>query len=311
MTIEELATKIMEAQRKRRHEKHSQVYEPQMTTAGSLGYRCERRLVYARTKPHDGEPIGPELSSIFEEGNLHQADVRRELIDLGFEALEAERSFRDKTLEISGRIDGMLALSDDHRAERIPVEIKSCSGTPPQTEQAMRDHHGLYGRYFAQMQCYLFLASCPYGVFLFKDKITGLWTIVVVHLDYTYAEALLKKAERVRDHVKAGTLPDRLADRSECQGCPWQNTICLPGDAEFDPLSLVEDQELLAQLDERDDLDAARRRFKILDDHIKDRFKLTKGDRFVVGDETGFLVEKKKHGKGVRIDIKRLTPFGE
>jgi len=45
MTIEELATKIMEAQRKRRHEKHSQVYEPQMTTAGSLGHRCDLDLV--------------------------------------------------------------------------------------------------------------------------------------------------------------------------------------------------------------------------------------------------------------------------
>ncbi len=102
--VEELASAIMEAQRKSRRAKHLKIYEPRSTTASSLGYKCERRLVYARTKPEKADPIGEELASIFEEGNLHQTDVRRELIELGFEALEAERTFRDETLEIGGRI---------------------------------------------------------------------------------------------------------------------------------------------------------------------------------------------------------------
>jgi hypothetical protein len=307
MTLDELAVAIMDAQRKRRREKHAKIYEPRSTTASSLGYRCERRLVYARTQPHYAAPIGDELASIFEEGNLHQSDVRRELIELGFEALEAERSFRDEALEIGGRIDGMLMLTGDHHSVRVPVEIKSCSGTPPTTAEGLRNHDGIYGRYYAQMQVYLYLTNSPWGVFLFKDKITGLWSIVPVPLDYAYAEGLLKKAERVRDHVRAGTLPDRLADRGECPGCPWCDSLCHPAEAAVDPLLLVTDTELLSQLEERERIDPMATRFDQIDKAVKVRFKMTAGERFVVGDERGFLVVKKKHGAGVRIEIRRLS----
>ena len=305
--LNELAQKIMEAQRKRRSAKHAGTYQPQSTTASSLGYKCERRLVYARTKPMDAGPISEELASIFEEGNLHQSDVRRELIDLGFEALEAERYFRDEKLEVAGKIDGMLRLSEEHRSQLVPVEIKSTTGTPPATSDGLKNHAGIYGRYYAQMQSYLFLTSSPAGVFLFKDKITGLWTLVPVDIDYDYAGALIKKAERVRDHIKAGTLPDRLADRSECGGCPWRETICHPAEAPIDPMLMVADVQLLADITERERLDAMADRYGELDKAIKERFKLTKGDRFIVGDEHGFLITKKPHGKGIRVDIHRLS----
>lgn len=304
--LNDLAAKIMEAQRKRRHEKHAKIYQPQSTTASSLGYRCERRLVYARTRPEMAVAISTELASIFEEGDLHQTDVRRELLVLGFEALEAERAFRDEKLEIAGRIDGMFSMPGDHRS-RIPVEIKSCSGTPPATAEGLRAHDGIYARYYAQMQTYLVLTSSPGGIFLFKDKMMGLWTLVPVALDYEYAERLLKKAERVRDHVKAGTLPDRLVDRSECGACPFKDTICLPADADVDPMLLVNDTELISQLEERERLDLSATTYDKIDKAVKERFRLTCGDRFVVGDANGFLVEKKKHGKGIRIDIRRLS----
>jgi len=304
--LDDFARRIVDAQRLRRHAKHTKPYAPQSTTASSLGYKCTRRLVYSRTHPQLAVPVGVELSSIFEEGDLHQSDVRRELSELGFEVLEAERSFRDETLEIGGRIDGMLALSDEHRAERVPVEIKSCTGSPPQTAERMRSHGGLYGRYYAQMQVYLYLTAAPHGLFLFKDKITGLWTMVVVNLDYSYAEVLLKKAEIVRDHVKTKTLPDRLPDRSECLGCPWNESVCLPADADVDPLLFVDDTELLEHIEERERLHELATRYDELDKLIKGRFKLTAGDHFVVGDESGFVVKKKKHGQGVRVIIQRI-----
>lgn len=296
----------MAAQRKRRAEKHRKIYEPRSTTASSLGYRCERRLVYARTHPHYADPISDELASILTEGNFHQAQVRQELIELGFEALQSERPFRDEELEIGGRIDGMLPLSDEHRAELIPVEIKSASGEPPKTAAAMRDHDGLYARYYAQMQIYLYLTATDVGVFLFKSKVLGLWTIVVVPLDYDEAELLLRKAERVRDHVREGTLPGHLADRSECPGCPFRDSICHPGDASVDPLLLVEDDQLLRDLKERERNYRVAKHWIDIDKRIKERFKLTSGERFIVGDEHGFLVTKKQHGSGIRIDIRRI-----
>jgi hypothetical protein len=305
--LEELAATIMRKQRERRKAEHAKIYEPRSTTASSLGYKCERRLVLARTQPHYAAPIGEELSSIFSEGDLHQSDVRKELIEIGHEALEAERSFRDEDLEIGGRIDGKLALTSEHRALRVPLEIKSCVGKPPMTAGALRADNGIHGRQYYQLQSYLYLDGSPAGMFLFKDKTTGLWWLVPVPLDYDCAEELLQKAERVRDHIKAGTLPDRIADRSECSGCPFRDSICLPADAEVDPLQLVNDTELLSQLEERERIESMAKRYDELDKLIKVRFKMTKGKAFVVGDERGFYVTKKVQENGVRVDIKRLT----
>lgn len=304
--VQDLANKICALQRARRKAKHAKIYEPRSTTASSLGYKCERRSVYARTKPEQKEPTSEELASIFEEGNLHQADVRKELIEIGHEVLEVELPLRDDALEIGARLDGKLAISDEHRAERIPLEIKSCTGPPPETAEKMRDHDGIYYRYYCQMQSYLFLDSTPFGVFIFKDKITGLWFAVVVPLDFEFAEELLKRAERIRDHIKAGTLPDRLEDRSECGSCPFRDSICNPSDADADAMLLSKDEKLLEQIKRREEIQETAKEFEKLDKAIKERFKLTKGDRFVVGDENGFLVTKKKHGKGIRVDFKRL-----
>ena len=320
MTIQELAEKMMEAQRLSRAKKHRKENAPQSTTASSLGYHCERRQVYARVNPRDAEPYSEELCSIFEEGDMHQSDVRRELIELGFEALEAERYFKDQTLEVAGKIDGMLKLDAEHRGQSVPVEIKSCTGNPPTTAEGLRNHDGIYGRYFAQLQIYMFLTNSPQGMFLFKDKITGLWTCVPCDLDYEYAGELVKRAERVRDAIRLINgapkedrdllYPPRIADRSECGGCPWRDTICHPAEAAVDPMLLVADTKLLSEVEERERLASMASRYEYLDESLKTRFKTTKGDRFIVGDERGFLVTKKPHGKGIRVDFRRLSEAG-
>jgi hypothetical protein len=320
MTAQELAEKLMSAQRASRLAKHQRVWTPTATPATDLGLRCERRIVYHRCWPERAEPIGEELASIFEEGNLHQVDVRRELSALGFEVVEAERNFRDAKLEITGTIDGKIALSDEHRARRIPVEIKSTMLSPPETVEAWRNSENkLLAKYYAQLQTYLVLCSEPDGLGLFKNKATGLWGVVAVPLDYEYAEGLLKRAERVRDTVKSvmgsGSvpdeimLPDRIMDRSECDGCPWRETMCHPADAAVDPLLLADDADLVSQIEERARCDESATRYDKIDKTIKDRFKLTKGTRFVVGGS--WLVTKKPHGKGTRIDISRIGTLPE
>lgn len=307
--VNDLASRIMAAQRTRRTERHRKLYTPRSTTASTLAYRCDRRLVYARTQPHYAEPPSDELCSIFEEGDLHQADVRKELLDLGFEAIRAEEPFRDDDLEIGGKIDGMIALTDEHRAPQVPVEIKSYAGDPPTTQEELRDHGGLLGRYFGQLQVYLYLTAKQVGMFLFKAKVTGLWTIVPVELDYEYVEVLLQRAERVRDYLRADTLPDRIADRSECPACPFRSELCHPEQASVDPLLLVNDKDLLGKLNRREHLHARAREFKRIDTEVKERFKLTAGTRFVVGDmETGFYVRKKESEVGAtRLDIRRMV----
>lgn len=319
--VEQLAAELAQRYREMVHKKHTRTWQPTATHATSLGYDCERRIVFARVEPEKVSVIDPELASIFEEGNLHQRDVRAKLNELGAEVLEAERNFRDERLEITGSIDGKLEVttappgtSKFHR--RVPVEIKSAIGKPPATqEEWAQSETPLMRRYYAQLQIYLLLTSEQDGLALFKDKATGLWTVVAVELDYAYAEGLLKKAERVRDAVRAykaasddqgreAALPRRIPSRSECYACPWKDTICHPEEAEIDPMLVAEDAELAAQLERRDALDAARREWEKLDEKVKQRFKLTSFQALVVGD---FVVRKKIASNGaVKSEIKRM-----
>jgi hypothetical protein len=320
MNAREFAQQLMEKHRAKVLADRSRPWTPSLTPATDLGYECERRIAYHRVRPNDAAPIDEGLASIFAEGDLHQRDVRAKLGEIGAEVLEAERNFRDEKLEITGTIDGRLALENgDARPRRLPLEIKSTAGTPPADEAAWRaSESGLLRRYLAQLQTYMFLTSEPEALALFKNKQTGEWGVVAVTLDYEYAEGLLKKAERVRDAVRAykaapeaekdATLPVRIASRSECASCPWRETVCHPAEAPVDPLLLAADPELTAHLDRRAALDDARREYKTLDEGIKERFKLTLGERFVIGAK--WLVQKKKHGKGQRIDIELLGAAG-
>lgn len=321
MILSELAQDLMERQRKARHAKRNRPWQPSMTPATSLGYKCDRRIVYQRCWPEEAEGISEELASIFAEGDLHQKDVRAELLKLGFEVVETEVNFKDQRLEITGTIDGKIEIPDEKARNgyrRVPLEIKSTNGSAPSSEDAWKfSENQLLRRYYVQLQTYLFLTEEPEGLALFKNKATGLWSIVGAHLDYDLMERVCQKAERVRDAVKKivntigednkkNLLPDRLADRSECVSCPWK-TLCNPAEAEIDPMMLVDDESLLSQLRGLEQVEDDAAWHKKTLEEVKQRFKLTSGNEWIVGGADGFLVRKKKHGKnGWRILIGRL-----
>lgn len=304
MTLEQFARDIEQKQREARWQEHAKPYRPTATPASSLGYECTRRLVYLRLRPLDAEPVDDELASIFAEGDYHHAQIRRELSELGFEVVEAERPYRDERLDLTGHIDGKIILG----AQRIPVEIKSLTGPGPKTEEEWRTWDSeLMRRYFEQLQVYMLLSEEPEGLGLFKDKITGLWAACPVTLDYELGERLFKRAEAVRDAVRAvkekgeAAMPERLASRAECPACPWR-FVCLPAEAPVDPLLVARDEGLHAELQRRDELSQAAAEFKRLDSSIKARFRLTNGERFACGD---YFVTKKPHGKGLRIIVEK------
>jgi len=313
MNLHELATQIEQAQRTARLAKHKKPWWPSATSATLLGYRCERRIVYQRVHADLAAPIGEELASIFEEGRYHETQVRGELAALGFEMVEGEVLFRDDRLDINGAIDGKIRAPDPgarHGERRVPSEIKCLAGLYPKSQALWRGSDGLMGRYYDQLQLYLYLTSEPEGLGFFKDKMTGLWHLCPVELDYPHVEVLLQRAERVRDAVAMwkeagdGALPERIPDRSECDGCPFRDTVCHPADAACDPVLLAGDAALAAQIAAREETKPTRDGWEALDESLKTRFKNTKGERFVCGD---FLITKKPHGKGIRVDFKRLS----
>lgn len=298
----------------------SRPWTPSFTPATDLGYRCERRIQYHRVLPDAARPLSEELACIFAEGDLHERDVRRHLDELGAELVENQRTFRDERLEITGTIDGKLVVELDGKRCKVPTDIKSTSGTPPTTEEELRSSDSsLYRRYHAQMSIYMLLTNEPEGLLLFKEKTTGTWTPVALKLDFEYTETLLQKAERVRDAVRAyraaasdeereAAMLPRETTRADCKSCPWFD-VCKPGDAAIDPLLMAKDEDLVRDLEAREATSDAARAFDKIDKRVKDRLKLTAGDRFIAGHgESAFIMTKKTSSNGaVRISIERLN----
>lgn len=330
--LQDWAVNLEQAQRDAKLAKRGGLWRPASTPSTDLGYRCDRRIVLHQVKPEDAAEIGAELASIFEEGKLHERAVRAELSELGFEVVEAETNYRDDSLRISGTIDGKVEVPFPRDQEerlrrmgaqirfgklRIPVEIKSTMGRAPRDQQEWQHHPtAMFRRWYVQLQSYLILDSQPFGCGLFKSKTTGLWTVVPVEMNWEDNEAFLARAERVRDAVDAyradpgdHSLPEHIRDRSECGACPWRDRACFPDQVDIDPMAMIQDRELLAQLRARHDLERAQRDFKRLDTDIKSRLKHTKGDEWVVGTATqGFHIGRKIDSRGAhRITIKPLA----
>jgi len=332
-------------QQERRLAKRDKPYRPTSTWAGSLGYRCERRLTYERVIPWARGPLSAELASIFEEGDLHARDVQRELAELGVRVTLQESPFREDRLEISGKIDGAAAVPDV--GQRVPLEIKGLIALPGEEDGAelAQSEMALERRFFAQLTLYLYLMGELFGAFVFKSKATGAWKVVPVALDLEHAEQLLQRAEHVRDAVvlhrlavadtgwtagvqdaPSGTvtdeqmarfasavevgeqvLPSRIHDRSECPTCPFRKH-CRPSEAPVDPALLVVDAELIQAIERHQATKPGRDEYERLHKMLGERFKLTGGDVFFAGP---WRIEKKKHGAGVRLVITSIMDGSE
>lgn len=316
---------------------------PTAIAASQIGYECLRRIEYQIVRPHDAEVIGPELASIFAEGDLHEPLVLAELEKVtGLRVENRNAGFRDERLWLVGRLDGEVKLSLDAKRYVLPVEVKTTASLPGEDtadSDMAESSKALLRRYFAQLQIYLYLRGQPFGLFVFKSKSTGCWRTILVELDYARCEVLLKKIERVRDTVRAylaaaeqagvnprepmpesptpeqvalrtsalekleTNLDERLPDRSECMGCPFRR-VCNPSMAPVDPALLATEAAFVAQLDERARCKPDRDRYEKIDRAIKDRLKLTAGDRYVVG---GWYIEKKVTASGqTRFNISRV-----
>lgn len=333
--LTQFASGLERRQLEGRLKKQSRLWKPTATSATMLGYECERRIVYQRVTPWRAEAISAELASIFEEGNMHERQVVRELEEeLGVKLRERGASFRDRGLDIVGALD-FEALVDG--VGWVPTEVKGLTFIPGDDvdDVDLSDApSALHRRYFSQLQIYLFLKAKEFGLFIFKSKTTGRWRVIGVRMDLEHVEKLLKRAERVRDavslyersfsrvfpftqdgpsdgaihiatnwdeatHLADTELPERLLSRSECARCPFQKS-CNPSQAPVDPALIMEDQDLIAMLNRRQDSKDAWKTYANNHKWIRERIAMTGGDVFFAGQ---FRIEKKPHGNGWQMKI--------
>jgi hypothetical protein len=254
---------------------------PHASVYASAWRPCERRMALELTQPDRLPPHPAEVVAKFRRGDDRERDLLIDATRVGraadppFSVINQQERFelRDHKgrVAIVGKVDARLEI-DGYRA---PVEVKAWS---PFLVDRIETFQDLFENPWTrsgghQLLAYLYGAGVPFG-FLLLDR-SGLPRLLPVELEPNLdrMEDFLTRAERVLDHVQAGTLPDFLADDpDECRRCPWFGHTCNP------PLSspaarVFTDPELEAMLERREAIKALGYEFLDLDKQIKTQLR--------------------------------------
>jgi CRISPR/Cas system-associated exonuclease Cas4 (RecB family) len=199
--------------------------------ASSIGYYvpmlggCLRKGVYDRTRWQDKEMHDARVQLIFDEGNMQEKQVLKDLAEADITIVEQQTAFSWKEYQITGTVDGKYI--EDGVA--YPFEIKSMSPMIFDTVFNFEDFKKKpwTRAYMAQITLYMLLQGIDKGIFLLKNKSNGQLKQITVDLDYELGEACLKACEEVNTHVKNETLPERIQNITICKDCGYK-TICCP-----------------------------------------------------------------------------------
>jgi len=298
------------------------VYPCHTNRASELGHPCLRYLAYTRVAWEHREPPDATLAIIFDDGNLHEEATFRLLKDSGFTITEQQKSFNWPEYQISGHIDGKILLGE----EAVPVEVKSVSDY---SYIAINSQADLFDpkrpwvtKWGGQLQLYLLMDNKDWGLLILKCKSPKGWfpiKVIRVDMDYELGEELLKKAEKInkvvaqwREAESYGEslelleeyLPDRIEpDEAICKWCPFLH-LCL-GQREWGPeLIILDDDEVLALLERREELEAFSKEYKAVDAKAKTAIK-NRGENLIVGSFHATVKTNKAGQK--RVNIERVV----
>jgi len=255
----------------------------------------------------------PERQAIYDLGNDMERIVLRELeFEMGIEILQRGRDYLDPVLQLSGHMDALIGVAP---AEGPPIRgprsicVAEIKGLNPNTAERVRtladireNRASWVRKYYWQLQAYLMLSARPLGLFVLKNKSTGEIRFVACPADYGAAADIRAKALRLKAAVATGEPPARHVT-GECERCPFL-AVCGP-DWDFGPgVAVLDDAELVALLETREENAAARAVYEDADDEAKAALRMIMVDRdeALVGP---FVVRKRAHGKGTRLDISR------
>jgi CRISPR/Cas system-associated exonuclease Cas4 (RecB family) len=238
-------------------------------------------------------------------------DVLKALQEAGVQIVEQQRAMEWKEHQIIGHVDAVAVID----GQSYPLDVKSMSahiwdsiftrgkGVYQWSEVGDRFMRPWLRKYLGQVILYCLLKETEEGMLICKNKSTGALAQVNIPLDYSYAESLIQRADRINRHVSLGTLPDRIPWDDACCGKCKFLAICLPDRVGKDPLVFLEDSTVVEMLDSRARLEEAGREFKRIDEKVKDWAKARPETKIAIGP---FLVEKKVSPKMTRVEIVRV-----
>lgn len=251
----------------------------QSNRASIIGHDCERFLVYNRTRWREAKQPDADLLMIFEDGHTHEKAMFERIKKAGFVIHNEARSFTWGQYQIGGKIEGDIIIG----TQGIPFDFKTMS--PFQfdmintVEDMLKSKYVYMRSYPVQLMAYELMHNKDFGLFICKNKANGQWKVIECPLDYELMEGVLKKIERVNEHLSAKTLPDKINRADICEDCSYRH-ICLPdiiqeGPVEFLPEKAEADLDRIEALKKTiEPLKDAEKEIKTLTDGLKE---MTKG----------------------------------
>jgi CRISPR/Cas system-associated exonuclease Cas4 (RecB family) len=281
------------------------IYPCHTNRASGLGDECERRLVYIRTDWDKQLMPDVSLQYIFDEGNIQEEALFKDLKEAGIVLIEQQRAFSWPEYQISGMIDARVK----DNGSIYPIEAKSMSPFIWDGINTIEDlkKYPWTSRYIAQMVLYLLLSNSETGIFILKNKSTGKIKQLNVNLsDYLeLGESLLQKAKRINDHIQAKTLPQKINNFKTCSECVFRH-ICLPEILAKGGIEFIDNEELEKSLNRREELSSLSKEYSDLDKYIKEDLKRYMQDKEIIS-VGKWTIEKKVNTKGsVSFDFTKL-----
>lgn len=274
----------------------------------ALGHPCDRYLVWRHNRTKLERAPGPTLQSIFAEGRHHQPDIYRRLQEMGFvltQESDRPQQWKHGRAVLSGKADGRIL---GFRGERYrPPRLLECKSMTDYKWQKIRtvddirhDPSPWTRGYYAQGVLSCFLEEVPFGVFVLKNKQTGLLKPIPFELDYTYAENLLRRIERLQPLVDDDVDPEPIPyDEMVCGGCGFKAT-CYPARDYGAGAKVLEDPMLLEEIDQVLELKAGHAEYEKRWKALKDRFAqagIHPGETALAGSEYEIICEGRPVGK--------------
>lgn len=337
-----LIEKLYKQAEKRRHK----LYPQHANRASSIGWPCLRFLVYSIVRWEDKELPSVELQLIFDEGNMQEKAMKRDLEAAGVEILQAQALVSFPEHRLYGSIDGVFKYRRGYRL----IDFKTMSTNMYSKLNCLADFllskYPFHQCYPIQMNVYLKGMGLKKGVYFIKNKNNGQLKEIKIDYDnevFKYAlyrcdcvnvrvdkiRAILneqyqikeiadfKKRRDLDDYLEIREeacrtietyLPERINELNICDCCPFKN-ICLPDEIRQGMAKIyTETAEFIEKLHRREELIEGKKEYTALDTEIKEYLKQRNESHFFIGDKDNiqFEINVKPHGKGLRVDIDKI-----
>ncbi len=264
MTAEEINAKLFKSKQQK-----ITVYPCYHLRASNLGHPCERYLYLLIKHWQEQKPIDVGLQNIFDLGNTLEEHTIKNIKEAGYEVFTPTcRAWQiDKPL-ITGRED--IRIKDEN-GELLPVEIKGISPFEwdrlNSIEDFLNSKKAYIKGYPAQLQIYMYYFAKEKGFFALTNKLTGETKFIEMPFNWDYADALLKKAERIYKCIEDDVLPDTCSDVSYCENCQLSH-ICGTRRKSTD---ILIDEELDALINRKMELQPLKSEYEKIDREIKSK----------------------------------------